>query len=399
MVELQTKPKDHEVSLIDYVIIFFKRKTMIILVTFAFAVATAIISLMMTKVYRAETKILRPQQSPGIASQLMGQRVGAAGLTDSMLVLRSPNALYVALIQSRPIMEDIVARFNLVEIYGSMSMLDATERLKSNLRIKSSSRSGIITIAIEDTEPQRAADIANAFVEELMNLTEQFAITEAAQRRVFFAAQLQDAKETLIKAEEDMVEFQSRTGAIEINEQAKSVINAIERLNARILEKEVELRVMKTYSTSNNPDLQKIEAVLRGLRAELKKLGSGKGGKFYDLMSAENMPKVSSEYIRKYRELKFSETLYEIFLKQYESAKFDEARDAVVVQVLDKAVKPEKRYRPKRRQMVVIGTFIGFVFSVFLAFLCEYREKLAVDPRNREKIERLKRYVGFRSNQ
>jgi len=158
---------------------------MIILVTFAFAVATAIISLMMTRIYRAETKILRPQQSPGIASQLMGQRVGAAGLTESMLVLRSPNALYVALIQSRPIMEDIVTRFNLAEVYGSKSILNATERLKSNLRIKSSSRSGIITIAIEDTEPQRAADIANAFVEELMNLTEQFAITEAAQRRAF----------------------------------------------------------------------------------------------------------------------------------------------------------------------------------------------------------------------
>jgi len=154
---------------------------------------------------------------------------------------------------------------------------------------------------------------------------------------------------------------------------------------------------MKTYTTSYNPDVQKIEAVLRGLRAELKKLESGKGSKYYDLMTAENMPKVSFEYIRKYRELKFSETLYEIFLKQYESAKFDEARDAVVVQVLDKAVKPEKRYKPKRRQMVVIGTFIGFVFSVFLAFLLEYREKIATNPGNREKIEMLKRYAGFRS--
>ncbi len=396
-VEKEVFYEEEEINLLDLLIVLFKRKRLIISFTFTVALLTAIVSLIMPEIYRAETTILPPQSSnAGMSSQVLNQLGGAVGLAGSILGISSPADLYVGMLKSRTIYDRIIDRFNLMELYEAETRDDARKELDNHINISADKKSEIITVAVEDKDPERAAQIANAFVEELKKLTKNLALTEAAQRRMFFEEQLKDAKVALTRAEEEMAKFQAETGALQIDEQAKAVIEAIANLKARIAEKEVELKVMRTYSTPNNPDLQKLEESIKGLRAELKKLEASQKSKGYDpLMPANLMPEVGTEYLRKLRELKFAETLYELLLKQYEIAKMDEARDAVIIQVIDKAVPPEKRAKPKRTLMVIIATVTGGFLSIFLAFVMEFIESAKRDPENSKRLEELKRYMPF----
>jgi uncharacterized protein involved in exopolysaccharide biosynthesis len=352
----------------------------------------------MPNIYRAETSILPPQQSSSsMATQILSQLGGAASLAGNMLGVSTPADLYVGMLKSRTIYDNIIRRFNLQELYETDTIDETRKALDDHVDIEADKKSGIITVAVEDEDPKKAADMANAFVEELKKLTKQLALTEASQRRIFFEEQLKEAKKNLTKAEEDMARFQTRTGALQIDEQAKAVIEAIAALKAQIAEKEVELKVMKTYSTPNNPDLQKLEEALKGLHAELRKLEATSKTKGYDpLMPARMMPEVGTEYLRKLRELKFQETLYELLLKQYEVARMDEARDAVIVQVIDRAIPPEKKTKPKRTLMVAVATVTGGFLSIFLAFVMEFFETASHDPENRERIAELKKYLSIK---
>jgi len=422
--EPQMQPVDDGISPLDYLIELLKRKKLILIITFAVAVIAAVISLRMPEIYRAETRLLQPKnKTPSMASMLLSQFDSVAGAGGGS------NALYVSLLYSRSILGGVVKRFNLIELYGVETEADARERLKNNIFANYSRASGIIKLTVEDIDPEVAADLANAFVEELRKLTKRLATTEAAQRRIFFGEQLKDAKELLIKAEEEMANFQAQTGILKIDEQARAVIEAISRIKAKIADKEVQLTTMRTYSTSNNPDLQIIEGELSGLKVELGKLSKGQDEEHGSItpvttvmstmptmsitstisrtqttpkrptatMSTEKMPGVSTEYIRKLRELKYSESLYKIFLKQYEAAKLDEARDILLVQVLDRAIPPDKRASPKRTRIVIIGAFLGFIFSIFMVLVLEYSANISHDPKHRERLKMLKKYAAIRS--
>ncbi|MCG2709449.1 MAG: hypothetical protein L6246_03885, partial [Thermodesulfovibrionales bacterium] len=345
--------------------------------------------------YKAETKILPPQQgSSSSAAQLLSQFGGAAGLAAGAIGIKTPNNdLYIGLLKSRPVLDRIIDRFNLIGLYNAKSHEDARRSLVGAIKAQDDKKSGIITIGVEDKDPKRAADIANAFVEELRNLNKGLAVTEAGQRRLFFEEQLKDTKDALIKAEESMKGFQERTGAIKIDEQARAVIEGIAQLRAHIAAKEVQLKVMKTYATPQNPDIQRAEEELRGLREQRARLeAKGSGHNPDTLMPAGRIPSVGIEYARELREFKYNEALYEILLKQYGAAKLDEARDAVLIQVIEKAIPPEKRIKPKRSQMVMLATFVGFFFSVFAAFFLEYIEKSSKDSNNKERFDTLKKY-------
>jgi uncharacterized protein involved in exopolysaccharide biosynthesis len=300
------------------------------------------------------------------------------------------------MLESRTIADRIIDRFNLMELYKAEYREDARKQLFEDvLEAETDKDTDIITIDVEDKDPKRAADMANAFVEELKNLTKGLAVTEAAQRRLFFEEQLKDIKMALVKAEEEMQGFQEKTGALQVDAQTKAIIEGIAMLRAQIAAKEVQLRVMRTYATAQNPDFQRAEDELNGLKAELGKL-EAKGGSGHDsLIPTGRIPEIGTEYIRKLRDLKFNETLYELLAKQFEAAKLDEAKEAAVIQVIDKAIPPEKRAKPKRTLMVLIATFTGFFLSIFVAFFTEYKERASKDPENKARFETLKRYAIF----
>jgi tyrosine-protein kinase Etk/Wzc len=397
--ETPVERDNDEINLLDLLIVLLKRKRLILGITFISALITAIVSLIMPPVFRAETSLLPPQPSSSMALQALSQLAGgAAGIGAEVLGIKTPADLYAGLLKSNTVLDRIIDRFKLMELYDKEYRIDAREALLDNIEVNVDKKSNIITLSVEDKDPVRAAQMANAFVEELKALTKGLAITEASQRRLFFEEQLKDTKLALIKAEEDLKKFQEKTGAIKVEEQAKAVIEGIATLRAQIAAKEVEIKVMKTYSTPYNPDLQRAEEALRAMKAELQKLEAKEGKNPDPLMPTGRMPEVGMEYLRKLRELKFNETLYELLLKGYETARLDEARDAVVIQVVDKAIPPDKRAKPKRTLMVLVATFTGFFLSIFIAFFIEYKERASQDPEQKERIEAIRKEINFKIN-
>lgn len=379
-----------EINPIDYLIVILRRRRLIIGMTLLACLFTALLSLSMTSVYKAETKILPSHQATSsTTAQILSQLGGSSGMVMGGLNIKTTNDLYVALLKSRPVLDPVIERFNLMAGYKAKSLQGARNSLLRSLKTQDDKKSGILTIAVEYKNPEKASRIANAFVEELKNLTLNLAVTEAGERRLFFEGQLKGAKDSLIKAEESFRGFQEKTGAIKIDEQARAIIDSIAHLRALIAGKEVELKVMQTYATQYNPDIQKVKEEISGLKIELSKLETKGISQSPDpLMPSGKIPAVSTEYVRKLREFKYNEAIYEILLKQYEGARLDEAKDTAVIQVIEKAIPPEKRIRPKMLSMVVTGTLIGFILSVITVFFIEYIGNIS-----KEKIDALKKHL------
>ncbi len=382
-------------DLLDLLLVMAKRKRLIIGITLGSAFLVAVISLLMSPIYLAETKILSPQVNSSMTAQLLNQIGAASGLLGVAPGVKSPNELYIGLLKSRPVLDRIIDRFDLMKLYDVKYREDARRSLLKNIKARNDLKSGIITVGIEDKDPKRCADMANALIEELRIMNKGLSVTEAAQRRLFFEEQLKDAKDSLSKAEDAMKGFQEKSGAVKIDAQADAIIGGISQLMAQIAAKEVQVRVMRTYSTPQNPDILRAEEELKGMRDQLSKLESkSEGGGV--MVPTGNMPSTGTQYVRLMRDLKFNETLYELLFSQFQAAKIDEARDAAVIQVIEKAVPPEKRVRPKRRLMVLLAIISGFFISVALAFFMEYLEGASSNPEYREKVAKLKRTMSFR---
>ncbi len=394
--EQNTEQRRKQASLFDYLIIMLKRKKIIAAITLSFVVITAIASLIIPKTYFAEARILPPQQTASKSAALLLNQLDNFGGAAGLVGMKTPNDLYIGLLKSRTVLDSMIDRFDLLARYKTRYREDARRILLDTLKVRDDRKSGIITIGVEDRSPKSAADMTNAFVEELKNLTQYIAVTEASQRRLFFEEQLKGVKEALIRSEESLKGYQEKTGAIEIKEQAKAVIESVAHLRAQIAAKEVQIKVQKTYATSRNPDLQKNEEELQGMQDELAKLESRGGGSADALMPTGRVPEAGTGYVRKIRDMKYYETLYELLSKQYEIAKMDESRDAAVIQIIDSAVPPEKKFRPQRTAMVINAALIGFLLAVAAAFVMESWENSASKPGMRERIEKLKQYASIR---
>ena len=393
----QTQYGDDEgqFDLLDLLFVMAKRKRLIIGITLGSALLIAIISLMMSPIYLAETKIISPQVNSSMNAQLLNQIGAASGLLGVVPGVKSPNELYIGLLKSRPVLDRIIDRFDLMRLYDEKYREDARRSLLKNIKARNDLKSGIITIGIEDKDPKRSADMANALIEELRGMNKGLSVTEAAQRRLFFEEQLKDAKDSLSKSEEAMKGFQEKSGAVKIDAQADAIIGGISQLMAQIAAKDVQVRVMRTYSTPQNPDILRAEEELKGMRDQLSKLESKSEGTSV-MVPTGNMPSTGTQYVRLMRDLRFNETLYELLFGQFQAAKIDEARDAAVIQVIEKAVPPEKRSRPKRRLMVILAIISGFFVSIALAFFMEYMERVSGNPEYREKVAKLKRTMSYR---
>jgi tyrosine-protein kinase Etk/Wzc len=379
--ESRTVPREDEIDLAERFSALARRWRMLLGITAASAAVALVVSLLLPVYYKAETKILPPQdKGSNLASQLMGQAGGLIALAGGAAGVKSPGELYLEMMKSRTVLDRMVDRFDLMKLYKKKYRQDARKKLLELLTVREDRKSGVIVLTVEDRDPKRSADMANAFVEELKTMAGGLAISEAGQRRMFFEEQIRHTKETLTRAEDEVKEFQQRTGAFQIDAQAKAVIEGIANLRARIAVKEVEAKVLRSFATAQNPDLQRIEEEVRALRVELEKIETGKGRGFDPIMSSERVPAMGTEYLRKLRQLKYNETLYELLVKQYELAKLDEARDAVVIQVIDRAVPPERKFRPKRASIVSLATVAALFLSVLIGLQLDQSWKKSGKP-------------------
>lgn len=386
-----------EVTLLDYLLVFLKRKRFILALTVGATLLTAAVAFIIPKTYRAESKILSPAQNQTLSFQLLGQLGGMPGFVPGNgMGIKTTNDLYVGLLRTRAISDAVIDRLKLMERYRTKYREDARRKLLEQLDVQDEKKSGIITVAVEDKDPKRAAEMANAFVAELKNFNKGLAITEAAQRRLFYEEQLKEVKDSLISAEESLKIFQEKTGAVKIEDQAKAVIQGIAELRAQVAAREVQLRVLRTYATRHNVEAQRLEEEIRGLREQMGRLEARSRNNGNSTMSTGRMPQLGTDYVRSMRDVKFNETLHEMLLKQLEAARLDEARGAAIIQVIEQAVPPEKKIRPRRAQMVGAAFVVSLLVSLLGALFLEALEKSRQNSESRERLEQIRRLAGLK---
>lgn len=388
MSENETKSAEAEISLLDLLIVIAKHKKSILRNTVVAFIASLVVSLLLPKVYTATTAILPPQQGQSTAAAMLGQLGGLAGVAGASLGIKDPSDLYIGMLKSRTVEDSLIKRFDLQRTYQKKYMADARKLLENNSKI-SAGKDGIIALSFDDKDPKRAADIANAYVDELNKLTSSLAVTEASQRRLFFEKQLNVVRDNLAKAEYDLQKIQGKTGLIQDYPQEKEIAESNARLRAEIASKEVQLSAMQIGVTQRNPEFLRLQQEIASLKDRLK------GADAEGLMDS-GMSERGIEYIQKFRDVKYNETVMEMLFKQYELAKIDEAKDYPLIQVLDKAVPPERKSKPKRAVIVVLYTLLGFVLSVIWVFFSEAKVKARLDPGNVERFSLLRRYISWK---
>ncbi|AZN37850.1 GumC family protein [Iodobacter ciconiae] len=386
---IQENDQDDEISLIDLLIVLAKHKKLIFGLPAVFGILALVYGFVATPIFEAKTTILPPQQQQSSASAMLAQLGGLAGGAGAALGVKSPNDIYIAMLQSRRLEEKLVERFKLQTVYETKTAGDTLLALEGSSKI-ATGKDGLISIAVEDKDPKLAAAIANAYVEELRNLSKVLAVTEAAQRRQFFEGQITTAKKELADAEVALRQLQEQTGVLQLNEQGKVAIEALASLRAKVSAKQVQLNAMRNFATENNPELQRAKAELDSLQTQLADMSKG-GEENEDVLIAKSKaPGVGLDYLRKMRDVKYQETLFELMSKQYEIAKLDEAKDGANIQVLDSAIPPEKKAKPKRSILILLALFAGFFLAILASFILEAMNKMATDPEQKQRLDLLK---------
>jgi len=318
-----------------------------------------------------------------------------AAMAGSGLGLKSPNDIYVGLLNSRPIADDIIERFQLTKLYRSKDMTAARKKLSKETAI-SSEKSGFISISVTDRDKKRAAEMANAYTEELRGLTKRIAVTEASQRRLFYEDQLKQTKESLVLAESGFQQVQQHKGLVQLDAQAKVMLESLAALRAQVAAKQVQVQALQSYSTEHNPDLELAEHELASMQAQVASLEQRDHASGFGDLSLRDVPGAGLEYLRAEHELRYQQALFDMLLKQYDAARLDEAKDAVIIQVVESAIAPDRKSSPQRFLIMIAATAAGLFFGVMLALILQWTQILHADPIMAGKLSDLRSSLRLR---
>ena len=332
--------------------------------------------------YTAKSVILPPLQQQSAAAAALQSLGALAGIASSATGIKNPTDQYVALLQCDTICDRIIQRFDLKRLYDVQYDDDARKALRKKVRVRAGLKDGLISIEVDDSDPRRAADVANAFVEELRRLLNVLAVTEAQQRRRFFEEKLAETRDNLVAAEKALQASGINEGAIRA--EPKAAADSYAALRAQVTAAEVRVQAMRAYLTEQAPLYQQALAQLVALRDQLARTES------------VNARGAQGDYIARYRNFKYYETLFELMSRQYELARIDESREGLLIQVVDVAKPPQRRSKPQRSLVAVLATLISGVILVFGVFLRQGWRNAEKNPETAEKIARIRRSFGWR---
>ena len=386
-----------EFATLDFLILVGRRKRFILRFTLIATVLVAIITWLIPNKYTAATTVLPPAQS-SMSSNLLSQLGGAGGaggalayLAGGSLGIKNSADMYAALFHSRTVEDAVIERFELMARYRKKTMWDTRRSFEKRSTVVLGAKDGLIRITVEDRDPKLAAAIANGYVEEFHKLSANLAITEASQRRLFFQQQLLEAREKLTTAEEAMKSTQRSTGVLQIDSQARSLIETAAILRGQVVAKEVQIQSMRSFATEDNPELVMAKQQLAALQAQLEKIaGTGQESGSDFIVPKGRIPEAGMEYLRKLRDVKYYETIYELIAKQFEMAKLDEARQGAVIQVADMAVPPDKKSWPPRLILSILALVLGFMAACGWCVFLERIERMKQNPAARQRLEDLR---------
>jgi tyrosine-protein kinase Etk/Wzc len=340
---------EEEINLLDLLFVIKKYLKFIIGIFFISVIATMIILLLKPKEYKATATILPPMTSEeGIMANL------PSGISGIIKEKTTPTDIFVAILKSRSMKDDIIDKFNLVNIYKCETREEARKKVEDNTEIKVT-KEKTITVSYIDTDKERARDIANFYILNLDKKIRELNITNASQKRKFIEERLEDTKKSLKDIEERLKNYQIGNKVV-IEKDMGEV--AVGELQGRLIAKKIELEAKQKFTTPNNPDIIKLKNEIEEMEKQIMKL-----------------PPIETESARLIREYKTQETLYTLLVSEYEKAKIEEARDTPTVQVCDWATTPEKKYRPKIKMSMAVSGIVSLFFGVFLSFFLEYIEK------------------------
>jgi len=364
----------------------------------AFAIAT-LVALLLPKSYQSTTRLMPPDQESGAGMAMLAAMSGKVGmnlggLAGDLLGMKSSGDLFLDILRSRTVEDQLVQRFDLRKEYGARYWEDARKRLANNTNLSSDRKSGVISITVADRDPHRAQQLAQAYVEELDRLVASVSTSSARRQRLFIEGRLKGVKQDLDEASKRFSEYASQNTTVDITAQAKAMVEGAARLEGELIAAQAELEGLQQIYTANNVRVRSLQARVDELKRQLQKLGgdssppppNGIGdnadSKPSEFPSIRQLPLLGVRWADLYRQTKIEETVFELLTQQYELAKIQEAKEIPVVKVLDPADFPERKSSPRRLSIVGLSTLLAFLAgSVWLLGAALWRDIDSTDPR------------------
>ena len=334
------------------------------------------VTFLMKPVYTSRTVFLPPQQQQSAAASALASLGALSGLAGAAAGIKSPADQYVALLQSTSVADRLIDEFKLIQVYESRFRFEAQKSLADHTRIALGKKDGLISVEVDDVDPQRASDMANRHVDELRRLGAQLALTEAQQRRVFFEAQLKKTRDDLTEAQQLLQASGFNPGALKAEPRAAA--EGYARLRAEVTSAEVRLQTLRRSLSDATPEVQQAQAMLGALRSQLQK------------SEAPTDAIGGPDYVSKFREFKYQETLFELFSRQYEMARLDESREGALIQVVDVAKPAEYKSKPKRALIAVTATLASLLLLAIFFVSRHFWRLSAADPGKAIKLAQLR---------
>ncbi len=331
--------------------VWHRRRTIAVLVIAA-TLVVGVIAFVLPPWYRADGTLLPPSEEEsgvGLASLLKG--FGVAGV--KVPTQATPTDVFIAILESRRVNEEVVKRFDLRNRYHVKFMTDALKKLHSHARFKATD-AGTIEISVEDRDPVRAAAMANAYMELLDRFNREVRMTKGRRTRTFVEQRLVETKQELAHAEQTFADYQSRHKTAMMSREMTTAADAAARLYAQRAALQVRLGVVQSYTRGPSDEALQITQELSQLDRQLAAL-----------------PETGLEISRMYRDVRTLEQVYVLLTAQYEQARIDEVRDVTTIEVLDPAVPPEKKAKPLRSMMVMAAFGLSLTAGVLWAIMTE----------------------------
>jgi uncharacterized protein involved in exopolysaccharide biosynthesis len=378
--QVQPAPDDEGLDLLDLALPLVQHWKLLLLGPLLMGLIGLGISFLIPKTYLARTVFVPPQQQQSAAASAISQLGALSGLAGAAAGIKTPADQYVALLQSTTVADSLIDQFDLMKVYDVKYRFKAREELNSNARISLGKKDGLITVEVEDESAQRAADLANRYVDELRTLTSRLALTEAQQRRILFETQLKQTRDQLTKAQQALQASGFSQEALKAD--AKASAENYARLRAETTAAEVRLQALRRGLADSTPEVQQALSTVGSLRAQLARLAESA-----DLNG-------TPDYVSKFREFKYQEALFELLARQYEMARVDESREGALIQVVDEAKPAEHKHRPLRAVIAVAAALASLILLTGFLLSRHAWRKAAQRPETAAKIANIRSALG-----
>lgn len=380
-------------DVLDVLLIFARRKWIILGCAALFGLIAIIVTALQPRLYKSIATILPPQQEQS-SSSLLNQLGALSALAGGGgLGTKSQADLYISILQTNLVAQDMVDRFHLMDGYGIHDRDGAAGMLHKRSKFNAG-KDGLIQISVEDKDPKRAALLANGYADELFQQNNRLAIGSASQRRQFFQRQLAEEKDKLADAEVALKQTQQSTGVLQFTGQAANILREEAELQANITSHEVTLAALLASSTEQNADVIRTRSELVGLHTQLTQLQKGLNG---STLTQAQFPAAGLAYVRKERDVKYHETLFELLARQLDAARIDEAKASPTVQLVDPPQVPKSPSWPRPTLFLLIGIVLGGIVGCCLCAVLWLYEYVDTDPLLSPRFALLKRTLRLRS--